>query len=275
MAAASPAPPPVTLAIDAGTGVARVTLCRPERRNALSDSVLDALASTFRRVHRDSAIRAVVLAAAGPVFSAGRDLRQPDPFAEAAPLPAARRRARLGAAAMNRVRQVPQLTIAAVQGPAVGGGAVLALACDFRVLAPDAFLSTPEVELGLPLGWDTLPGLVALVGPARAKWLAAGCRRISARQALDWGFCEEIADDPVERATRLATEMAGQPRVAQAMVKEAVNRLAQPQRASEAEADQLLLAASDPEGRAARERRIAALSGRSGAEAAPGGAPRR
>ena len=257
----SPSDPPAVLEADHGTGVGVVTLRRPGRRNALSNEMLESLETLFRRIHDDVSIRCVVLAAEGPVFSAGRDLREPSPFEEGISLPEARRRARFGARAMNMIRNAPQLTIAAVQGPAIGGGAVLALACDFRILAECAYLSTPEVELGLPLGWDTLPQLVSLAGPARAKWLAAACQRIEARQALEWGFCEGIADAPRAAATELAAEFAGKPRVAQSMVKEAVNRIAQPLRYPEAEADQLLLARDDPEGRSARQRRIASLGG--------------
>ena len=255
--------PPADLEADRATGVGIVTLRRPDRRNALSNEMLETLEAIFRGIHDDTAIRAVVLASEGPVFSAGRDLREPDPFEETAPLLEARSGARRGARAMNMIRNAPQLTIAAVQGPAVGGGAVLALACDFRILAEDAYLWTPEVDLGVPLGWDTVPQLVALAGPARAKWLAAGCQRIPARQALDWGFCERIAKDPRAAAIACATDFAGKPRVAQAMVKEAVNRVAQPHRYPEAEADQLLLARDDPEGREARRHRVEALrSGR-------------
>ena len=245
MTVGGPPDPPAILETNRGTGVGIVTLRRPERRNALSNEMLETLETLFCRIHDDAGIRSVVLAAEGPVFSAGRDLREPNPFEEGAPLPEARSRARLGARAMNMVRDAPQLTIAAVQGPAIGGGAVLAFACDFRILAESAYLSTPEVELGLPLGWDTLPQLVSLAGPARAKWLAAACRRIEARRALEWGFCEGIAGDPRAAAAELAAEFAGKPRVAQSMVKEAVNRIAQPLRYPESEADQLLLARSD------------------------------
>ncbi len=259
MSAEGAAAPAATLEIDAASGIGVVTLRRPERRNALSNEMLETLDALFRRIRDDSNVRAVVVAAEGSAFSAGRDLRDPDPFEESAPLPQARSRVRLGARAMNRIRNVPQLTVAAVQGPAVGGGAVLALACDFRVLGEDAWLSMPEVELGLPLGWDTLPQLVALAGPARAKWIAAGCRRIDAGQALAWGFCEAVERDARSTALELATEFAGKPRVAQSMVKEAVNRIAQPLRFPESEADQLLLARDDPEGSEARRRQIAAL----------------
>ena len=261
--------PPAVLEADRGTGVGIVTLRRPDRRNALSNEMLEALEMLFRQIHDDAGIRSVVLAAEGPVFSAGRDLREPNPFEEGTPLLEARSRARLGARAMNLIRGAPQLTIAAVQGPAIGGGAVLAFACDFRILSEGAYLSTPEVELGLPLGWDTLPQLVSLAGPAKAKWLAAACQRIEARQALEWGFCEGIADDPRATAEELAAVFAGKPRVAQSMVKEAVNRIAQPLRYPEAEADQLLIARDDPEGRSARQRQIASLGGRQRGEAEP------
>ena len=252
---------PAILEVDRDSGVGVVTLCRPDRRNALSNEMLARLESLFRRIHDDAGVRAVVLAADGPVFSAGRDLREPSPFEEDAPLPEARRLARRGARAMNLIRNAPQLTVAAVQGPAIGGGAVLALTCDFRVLATDAFLHTPEVELGLPLGWDTLPQLVALAGPARTKWLAAACHRIEAPQALEWGLCESLAADPRATALDIARGLAQKPRIAQAMVKEAVNRIAQPRRYPEAEADQLLLARDDPEGREMRRRWIETLRG--------------
>lgn len=139
-----PLDPPATLEAVGETGVGIVTLRRPERRNALSNEMLDALETLFRKIHDDMSIRAVVVAAEGPAFSAGRDLWEPDPFEEGASLAAARSLARRGARAMNMVWSAPQLTVAAVQGPAIGGGAVLALACDFRILADSAYLLTPE-----------------------------------------------------------------------------------------------------------------------------------
>ncbi len=237
-------------------GVALVTLNRPDKRNALSSELKAAIADAARALAERTDIGAVVLAGAGGYFCAGNDIAASDSFAQGLSLAQARRHIRLGLEMCRAWEAMPQLSIAAVEGFAIGGGISLAIACDFRILAPGAWLRAPEVELGITYSWGTLPRLVRLVGPARAKLIAALCRRVDAGTALAWGLCEEIAEDPVAAAITMAQEIAAKPRVAQQMVKESINRVTAGPDTATLEQDQVLLTMTDPDTRA---RQAAAL----------------
>src|SRR3546814_1727011 len=96
---------------------------------------------------------------------------------------------------------MPQLTIAATEGLNVGGGIALTLACDWRVMAESAYLYVPEVQIGIPLGWQTIPRLVNLVGPARAKQIVLLGEKMSAAKAQEWGIVDFVV--PGRNSTRL------------------------------------------------------------------------
>lgn len=245
-------------------GVALVTLNRPDKRNALSSDLKAALRDTARDLADRTDIGAVVLAGADGYFCAGNDISAHDSFAQDKPLAEARRHIRLGLDMCRAWEALPQLSIAAVDGFAIGGGISLAIACDFRILAPKAWLRAPEVELGITYSWGTLPRLVRLVGPARAKLIAALCRKVDAGTALDWGLCEAIADDPVAAALAMAQEIAGKPRVAQQMVKESINRIGAGPNTATLEQDQVLLNMTDPETRALQEAVLQRIRGKAG-----------
>ena len=101
---------------------------------------------------------------------------------------------------------LPQITIAAIEGYAIGAGCALALTCDWRVIADDAYLWLPEVQHGLTLGWGALPRLVNLVGPALAKRLIILGDRVSAREAQAMGLVDWVA--PKGNALALALSYA-------------------------------------------------------------------
>ena len=153
---------------------------------------------------------------------------------------------------------MPQITIAAMEGLSVGAGCAIALACDWRVLASDAYLYVPEVKIGLNLQWGALPRLVTLVGPARAKRIVLLCEKMGAEQALDWGLIDEVADpgQAVDVARDLAQTAASMPAATTRMVKEAVNATANAlHRASSfADADQSALTRTFADAVAARQR---------------------
>jgi enoyl-CoA hydratase len=157
------------------------------------------------------------------------------------------------------------MTIAAIEGYAVGGGLALSVALDWRVMARDAFVSLPEISLGIPLTWGTLPRLVNLVGPAKAKRLAILCERVGAEAALAMGLIDEVCDreKSIEAARRLADLALDKPRHSVRMTKEAVNAYAGigAHAVSYMAHDQLELAAASAESRSARE---SALSKRKG-----------
>jgi enoyl-CoA hydratase/carnithine racemase len=191
--------------------VATVTLDRPDRRNSLSDAMLAELVQAFTELRDDAGTRVVVVTGAPPVFSAGADA----PHARAA-TPEERRRLfletrtqfrRLFERAAALLEGLEQVTIAMINGHAVGGGWGLALACDFRFAAAEARFWIPEVELGVPLGVTSTARFVRLVGPARAKEIIMGGRRYAAAEAERMGLVHRVV--PAERLAGAVEEYAG------------------------------------------------------------------
>jgi enoyl-CoA hydratase/carnithine racemase len=183
--------------------------------------------------------------------------KDPTRWAGGAPLLEQRETAGLGHRMARAWEELPQMTIAAIEGYAVGGGLALAVALDWRVIARDAFVCLPEISLGIPLTWGTLPRLVNLVGPAKTKRLAILGERVPAAQALAMGLVDEVCDqgNSLQRASELAAMVLEKPKHSVLMTKEAVNAYAGlgAHAVSYMAHDQLELAAASPESRAARE----------------------
>ena len=156
--------------IQASGGVWSVRLNRPQTRNAFSLELMRSLTKTAQQLRDEPGLRAVVLCAAGPHFSAGMDLAEVQK-SDASKLSLAERRtlAALGERMCQAWEDIPAMSIAAIEGHCIGGGAALAAALDWRVIGSSAWFWLPEIALGLPLGWGALPRLVSLLGPARAK----------------------------------------------------------------------------------------------------------
>lgn len=193
--------------------VGRLTLAQPDRLNPLGTPVLEEVAAAARWFDEvDAAV--VVVAGEGRAFSAGFDRRELGgaPVAGSKPTP------ELGAELADAVRSMKAVTVAAVQGPCVGGGLVLALACDLRVFAEDAWCSLPEAELGIPLAWSGVPLLVRTVGASRAVDLILTCRRVEADEALRLGLADRVvplASLPGEVDALVATLASRDPAVVQ------------------------------------------------------------
>src|SRR6185369_7691907 len=188
--------------------IATVTLARPERRNALSAELMREMTACAQELAARRDLDVVLVTGAAGVFSAGADLKDSTRWAGGAPLLEQREIAQLGQRMARAWEELPQITIAAIEGYAVGGGLALAVALDWRVVAKDAFVSLPEIALGIPLTWGTLPRLVNLVGPARAKRLSILCERIPAGDALAMGLADYIA--PPGKALATARAVAKQ-----------------------------------------------------------------
>ena len=176
--------------------VATVTLDRPDRRNALSDALLTALAVAVAELRDDATVRVVIITGAPPVFSAGADARlRSSMSAEDRRRAFAERKTqfrRLFERATTALESLEQPTIAMINGHAVGGGWGLTLACDFRVAAAEAEFWIPEVDLGVPLGVASTARFVRLVGPARAKEIIMECRRYTAAEAHALGLVTRV-----------------------------------------------------------------------------------
>ncbi len=208
--------------------VAIVTFDRGGSLNAFNQDLIVELTRVARKFHDDLETRAVVLTGRADAFSAGIDLKErATRDADAQSDLELREVYYRGVKLCQAWEDVPQVTIAAIEGMAVGAGVALPLALDWRVMSREAFLYVPEVKIGINLQWGALPRLVSLVGPARAKRICILCERMGADAALDWGLVDELADKgkAVAVAKTLAKEAASMPPVATRMVKEAVNAI--------------------------------------------------
>ncbi|MPZ80083.1 MAG: enoyl-CoA hydratase/isomerase family protein [Actinophytocola sp.] len=185
----------VSIGLDVETGVARIRLHQPPV-NALNGRLRRELMEAVGLLRDTESARAAVVWGGPDAFAAGADLKEmmvTDPGDTR--LSDTLRRALLA------LEQVPKATIAAVAGPAIGGGCELALACDFRFADPEAKFGLPEVRLGLMPGAGGTQRLPRLIGTARAKELMYSGRIIGAAEALEIGLIDRIvAPGDVHRA---------------------------------------------------------------------------
>lgn len=190
-------------------GIARVTLDDPARRNILSAELVADLIAAFDEIEERDDVTAVVLTGAGAAFCAGADLA--DLLAAADGDPTGLRRVYDG---FNRVRRSPLVTIAAVNGPAVGAGLNLALVCDIRVAGASAWFDCRFPALGLHPGGANLLMLQRLVGPQTAAAMALCRKRLTATEAETAGLvlAATTDDELLATADGLARAAAAGPR---------------------------------------------------------------
>src|SRR3546814_887655 len=251
--------------------VAIVRLDRGDGMNPLSLQALRELTEAAQSFAADLETTAIVLTGAGRGFSAGRDLRDPQ-MSERLGRPMIGRRHLSGAGARlcRAWEELEQFTIAAIEGFAIGGGLALALALDLRVVGAGAHFRAPEIGLGLSMSWGSIPRLINLVGPARAKQILILAQdRVPAADALAWGLAQEVVPDgqALDRAVALAEKAAAMPPVTVRMTKQTVNAIANASSAAliHMDTDQLMLTETTKdfaEGVAAfKERRKADFTG--------------
>jgi methylglutaconyl-CoA hydratase len=180
-------------------GIAWLTLNRPEIHNAFDDRQIAELSAALAGIGQDAAIRVLVLAGAGRNFSAGADLnwmRRTSAYGEAEN----RRDANALAELMKRLYELPQPTVARVQGAALGGGTGLVACCDIVVASEGASFGTTEVRLGI-IPAVIGPYVVAAIGARQARRLMLTGERISAHAAVRIGLVHEVvADDDLDSA---------------------------------------------------------------------------
>jgi enoyl-CoA hydratase/carnithine racemase len=208
----------VRLEISEGVGVIR--LDRPSV-NAFSSEMLKDLAEAVAEARRSGEVRAVVIWGGDRVFSAGADVKE---LASMRPEAAARFGGRIKKT-FQAVAELPKVTIAAVNGYALGGGCELALAADFRLAASDARLGQPEILLGIIPGAGGTQRLPRLVGVARAKDLIYTGRPVSAEEALGMGLVDAVhpREELFAAAVTAARAFARGPRLALAAAKAAID----------------------------------------------------
>ncbi len=194
------------LSVEKRGGVALITLQRPEKRNALSIELRLELAAAFESLSADESVGCVVLTGAGPAFCSGMDTTQFGGDRENR-----RRLVESSTVAFDAVGNCARPVVAAVNGPAVAGGFVLALLSDLRIAAPSATFGFPELPRGIPPSYaaarSTLPA-------ALARELVLSGRLLDAEEALRLGVVSEVADDVAARALEVAEAIASAPSTA-------------------------------------------------------------
>ena len=231
--------------------VAHLRFNRPAALNALTPDLLETLIDRCEQLNKDDTVHLVVLEGAGPCFSAGADL----PAFQAAmrgPGAAPQAIADLGRRAAEAVAALPQISVAAVHAHCIGGGVVLAAACDLRLVSDDARFRIPEVLAGIPLGWGGLARLAALVGETAAIDLVLTARPFDADEAHRLGLVTRVV--PASQRETLADEFVGDlaaltPYVLR-MTKTQLGALRQGNFDARADAGALLNALADPDSQA-------------------------
>ncbi|MFL5296472.1 MAG: enoyl-CoA hydratase/isomerase family protein [Phenylobacterium sp.] len=208
--------------------VAEVALARAEARNALNGELMAELTEVARRLRLRTDILAVILTGTESYFSAGADLAASQARAALPSLMETRRAIMAGPDLCQAWAEIEAVTIAAVEGYCIGGACALAVSCDFRVMGTSAYMRLPEVPLGMNMSWRTLPKLVALAGPSRAKQFVMFGEAADAQRCLTWGFADEVAPDggALAAARAWADKVAGLPPLPVRMTKEAINAIA-------------------------------------------------
>lgn len=201
--------------------VATITLNRPHTKNALDRALVEALAAALEAAGADDAVRAVVLTGEGGAFCAGADLKAAMAEGAFADLEGVLDRYHR---VIRAITSAPKPVLAAVDGPAVGFGCDLALACDLRVLSTRAYLQEKFVKIGLmPDGGGTF-FLPRLVGLGRAMELMLTGEAVGADRARELGLANRVVApaELMEETMRLARELASGPPIAFAAIKRAV-----------------------------------------------------
>lgn len=189
----APSPSFATIRLDVADRIGTLLIDRPDSRNALTDQVCIELSQALEFVERSNDIGVVVLRGAGPVFCAGGDRKEPSELQS--PDRATRiRMARRWDELYDRLDRLQQPTVARLTGAAIGGGALLALACDLRVADSSVVLRFPEVAMGQYLLAAGTARIVGEAGPARARDLLLTGRSLDAATAEQWGLLNRVVD---------------------------------------------------------------------------------
>jgi len=207
--------------------ITRITINRPDRRNALTVEGTKALAAALRSAVSS---RVVILTGAGSAFCAGGDFEELKRLSKAGPEQAAEQLYGGYQGLIRTIRELEVPVIAAVNGPAMGAGMDLALACDLRIASSAARFGQVWVKLGIIPGTGGAFWVTSLAGPARAAQMLLTGEVIDAATALTWGLVNEVVapESLLNRAEEVAEVIAANPPGAVAANKRALNEVIRP-----------------------------------------------
>lgn len=202
----------MSVRVDRDGAVARLTLDRPDKLNALNGDVLRELTDAVATLEDDLAVRVVVLRGAGRAFSAGADLSGGG-FSTGGSSDWATRRHVAGGwqRLLDSIEGLEQVTVAGLHGHCIGGAALLAIACDLRIADPSVQVRIPELAIGIPLTWGGNPRLVREIGLPLTRDLVMTGRVMSADEALRSGFVQRVVNSLDEGVATCVDELLAMP----------------------------------------------------------------
>ncbi len=178
---------------------ADITMHTDSGVNVMSSEAIRSFRQAIDQVRADRNVRTTTIRAEGKVFLAGADIKEMSEFGRTE----AEAYAKLGQETLDALETLPSITVAAINGAALGGGLELALACDFRIAVKSAKIGLPETSLGLIPGWAGIRRLTRLVGPSHAKRLFYSAMPVSAENGMAYGLVDEIVNSTEDLEARV------------------------------------------------------------------------
>ena len=203
--------------VDEEKRIGYIVLSRPQRANALNPTFLDEICDALEMFEEDENVRCIVITGEGRNFCGGADMAV---FAQGK-ADVMHEFSEKGHKVFTKIETLSKPVVAGINGPALGGGFELALACDLRVMSRKAFLALPELNLGLFPGWGGTQRLVSLVGMSRAKQAIMMKENIDAERAYEWGIANYIAEPEEfkQKLEEIALKLAEGPPLAYKLLK--------------------------------------------------------
>ncbi|MCH7874415.1 MAG: enoyl-CoA hydratase [Gemmatimonadetes bacterium] len=210
--------------LETADGVGTITLNRPDKLNAFAGRMRQEVAAAVRAMADDDSARVIVITGAGRAFCAGADIGYMKDLGEKADSASLRALVEAGRSVVTTIRATPKPVIASVNGPAAGGGANMALACDIRIASDKASIGQTFNRIGLHPDWGGTYFLPRLVGASKALELVFSAEMVPADEAFRLGiFSRVVPHDQLEAETRkLAGMLAAKPPIALALAKRAI-----------------------------------------------------
>ncbi len=183
-----------TLRIESQDAITTITLNRPSQRNALNSEMIDELRGVIEQMRDNTATRAIIFTGASKVFSIGADMDMLAHIGETFTPEQTRAEISKWRATFDALETLPQMTIAAINGLAYGGGLVLALACDFRLASVRTIFGLPEIKMGMVLALGGTQRLTRLIGVSAAKEMILRGRNVTALDAQRMGLIHRVSE---------------------------------------------------------------------------------
>lgn len=205
----------------------RLVLSRPKQLNALNDDIRRVFATTLNELMERPDIRLLVISGEGKSFCSGADLKTTSYPKVEGDWSTRRNRTATWQRVLEQLERIPQVTVASMRGHVIGGGALLATACDFRVISDNVVFRIPELALGIPNVWNGTPLLAREVGLPTARDWVMTTRNVFADELKQSGWAQRVAvDDSLEALTgELLKELLDVPAAALAMTRSMTSAL--------------------------------------------------